>query len=96
MRVCLDTNVLVCAFAARGLVRPRAIASQNGRRAAGATIGGRPGERSFLRVDCLDYRLPVFDIVHLAHEVLRRAIESTQYASGDYLDALAGHWLRRA
>lgn len=60
---------------------PRAIATQNGRRAAGATTGGRPGDRNLLRVDRADLRLPDFVIDHLHGEVLRRPIESTQYPS---------------
>ena len=65
------------------------MASQNGRLAARDLTGGRPGDRSFFRVDRLDRRLPVFVIAHLAHEVLRRPIESTQYLSIRYTERLA-------
>lgn len=66
------------------------MASQNGRRAIRDKTGGRPGDRSVFRVDRLDRRLPVFDIVHLACvEVLRRPIESTQYLSIRYTERLA-------
>ena len=78
-------------LAASSLVNPRAIASQNGRRAALANTGGRPGDRTLLRVERLDLRLPVFAIVHLAHEVLRRPLESTQYAAGEFRAELTAH-----
>jgi len=54
-----------------------------------ANTGGRPGDLNFFRVDRLDFRLPVFAIAVLAHEVLRRPIESTQYCCHDYLQQLA-------
>ena len=75
--------------AASALVSPRAIASQNGRRAAFANTGGRPGDLSLLRVERLDFRLPVFVIDHLVCEVLRRPIESTQYLCIRYTERLA-------
>jgi hypothetical protein len=36
-------------------VSPRAIACQNGHRAARCKTGGRPGERNFARRDRLDF-----------------------------------------
>ena len=61
-----------------------AIASQNGRRTARCKTGGRPGDRKRARVQRLDRRFPVFVIAHLAEEVLRRPLESTQYSSEDF------------
>jgi hypothetical protein len=58
-------------------VSPRAIAAQKGRRAASDSTGGRPGDHSLLRMQRADLRRPVFVIVHLHYEVLRRPIEST-------------------
>jgi putative transposase len=69
--------------AASSLLRPRAIARQNGHRAARCKTGGRPGERSFLRKDPPDFLL--FTLINTSRmDVLRRRVEITQYTSGHF------------
>jgi transposase InsO family protein len=69
---------------ARAATATAAITSQNDRRALLPNTGGRPGDRNGFRVDRLDLRVPVLDIIPLAPEVLRRPIESTQHLSIRY------------
>ena len=80
--------------AASSLASPRAMATQTGRRAAGGSTGGRPGDRSFLRVELLDFRRPALVMPHLVEEVLRRPIEFTQFTSADFTGQLTAHGIR--
>ena len=73
--------------AASSLVCPWAIDFQNGHRSARCNTGGRPGERSFARSD--RSALSFFALINTSNqEVLQRLVESTQYASQDFRDAL--------
>ena len=77
MPTATDTPATAAAFS---LASPRAIACQNGHRAARCKTGGRPGERSFARRErlaCLFFtsiNTPIAD-------VLRRRVEFGQYTS---------------
>src|SRR5712664_2454784 len=73
--------------AASSLERPVAIAAQNQRRSSCRPTEGRPGERSVARPVPSERRLRVV-IATPSGAVLRRPVESTQYASGDYQTAL--------
>ncbi len=47
--------------------------------------------RCLSRVDRRDFRWPILDIVHLAHEVLRRLAKFTRHASAAHRTELAAH-----
>ena len=82
--------------AASSLASPRAMATQTGRRAAGGSTGGRPGDRSFLRVELLDFRRPALVMPHLVEEVLRRPIEFTEYLAHPFRVYLQAHGIRQS
>ena len=69
--------------AASSLECPSEIAFQNGHRSDRCNTGGLPGERSFARSDRSDFNF--FELINTSNkEVLRRQVEFTQYAAGDY------------
>jgi putative transposase len=76
--------------AASSLGRPAAIATQNRRCSSCRRTEGRPGECSLARPARAEHRLRVV-IATPSGEVLRRPLEFTQYASGDYQRVLAQH-----
>jgi putative transposase len=82
-----------CAFAAASSLEcPAAIAVQNSRRLQRGTTGGRPGECRAFRPERAERRFRVA-IATSSVEVLRRPIESAQYASETYRQLLAEHGL---
>src|SRR3954462_7943410 len=83
--------------AASSLDAPAAILAQNSLRSSRPATGGRPGDGKGLRPDRSERRLRLF-IATSATQVLRRALESAQYAAGAVQDkarfrptALQGH-----
>src|SRR4051795_13710947 len=81
--------------AASSLDRPAAIAVQNRCRSSRRATPGRPGERNTPRPDRSERRLRV-PIATLSVEVLRRPLESAQYASGPYRQVLERHGVRQS
>ena len=79
--------------AASSLERPNAIRDQKRRRSDCLATPGRPGERNLRLVDCSDLRLPVVIATSISR-VLRRPVETAQYASQSYRDALDASGLR--
>src|SRR6195952_6064663 len=77
--------------AASSLDRPPAIKVQNPRRCSCRATGGRPGECSLFRNARSDWRRPA--IPAFLSRVLRRPIQSTQYASEIYRTLLTAHGL---
>jgi hypothetical protein len=66
---------------------PAAIAVQNRRRSSRPATGGRPGENNGARPDRSERRLCLF-IATSSFKVLRRPLESAQYACDDYVALL--------
>jgi putative transposase len=85
-----DTPALT---AASSLERPAAIAAQNRRRSSRRATEGRPGDRNAPRPDRSEHRPRAFTATSFV-EVLRRPLESAQYASEPYQAILARHGLR--
>ena len=79
--------------AASSLVTPAAIAAQNRRRSSRPATDGRPGENNDARPDRSERRLRLF-IATSSVEVLRRPLETAQYAADDYRAELAKHGLK--
>src|SRR5215210_2812308 len=74
--------------AASSLARPDAIAAQNRRRSSRPATGGRPGDSNSARPDRSERRFRML-IATSSLKVLRRPLESTQYASIRYTERLA-------
>jgi putative transposase len=85
-----DTPALT---AASSLERPAAIAAQNRRRSSRRATEGRPGDRNAPRPDRSEHRPRAFTATSFV-EVLRRPLESAQYASEPYQAILARHGFR--
>jgi putative transposase len=81
------------ADAASSLDRPAAIAAQNRRRSPVCALGGRPGDRKTPRIDRSEHRFRLF-IATSSVEVLRRPLESAQYACGSYRKILERHGIK--
>src|ERR671913_121010 len=79
--------------AASSLDAPAAIAAQNSLRSSRPATGGRPGDGKGLRPDQSDRRLRVVIATSMV-EVLRRPLESAQYASGSYREVLERHGIQ--
>ncbi|MFY9969560.1 MAG: integrase core domain-containing protein [Roseiarcus sp.] len=73
--------------AASSLALPAAIAAQNRRRSSRPATGGRPGENKRTRPERCERRFRMF--IATPVKVLRRPLESAQYACADYCDKLA-------
>ena len=76
--------------AASSLVCPVVIAAQNRRRSSRCAAGGRPGDRRGTRPDRSECRFRFFIATSFVR-VLRRPLESAQYAAGAYQKRLAEH-----
>ena len=87
-----DTPALT---AASSLERPAAIPAQNRRRSSRRATEGRPGDRNAPRPDRSEHRPRAFTATSFV-EVLRRPLESAQYASLPYRATLARHGLVRS
>jgi putative transposase len=74
--------------AASSLAMPTAIAAQNRRRSSRPATDGRPGDDNGARPHRSERRLCLFIATSFV-KVLRRPLESTQYAAHDYRVALA-------
>jgi hypothetical protein len=70
-------------IAADSLALPTAIAAQNRRCSSRPATGGRPGEDNGARPDRSERRFRMFIATSFV-KVLRRPLESTQYASAEY------------
>src|SRR5215213_6194108 len=81
------------AAAASSLARPAAIATQNRRRSSRPATGGRPGDRNGARPDRSDLRFRL-SIAAASVKVLRRPLESAQYAAGPYRAVLERHGIQ--
>src|SRR5690242_10450468 len=81
--------------AAASLDCPAAIAAQNRRRSSRRATPGRPGERDTPRPDRSERRRRV-PIANPSVEVLRRPLESAQYASKPYRAILARHGITQS
>src|SRR3954452_22770496 len=81
--------------AASSLDRPAAIAVQNRRRSSRRATPGRPGERDTPRPDRSERRLRV-PIANPPVEVLRRPLESAQYAAEPYRQVLGRHGIEQS
>src|SRR5271157_2630134 len=77
--------------AASSLVVPAAIAAQNRRRSSRPATGGRPGENKRTRPERSERRFRMF--IATPVKVLRRPLESAQYASELYRQLLAENGL---
>lgn len=74
-------------LAASSLECPSEIALQNGQRSERCSIGGLPGERSFVRKDRSD--LNFLEPINTSNQdMLRLRVESIQYASATYRQTL--------
>jgi putative transposase len=73
---------------ASSLDKPAAIAAQNCRRSSRPATGGRPGDDRGFRPDRPDRRFRMV-IANTSVEVLRRPLESAQYAAMPYRKRLA-------
>src|SRR5207344_3224371 len=73
-------------IAASSLDRPAAINAQKRSRSSRRAIPGRPGDLNLSRNARSDRRLPA--IATFLPVVLRRPVDSAQYAAGDYRDIL--------
>jgi putative transposase len=78
---------------ASSLDKPAAIAAQNCRRSSRPATGGRPGDDRGFRPDRPDRRFRMV-IANTSVEVLRRPLESAQYACGDYITLLERHGIQ--
>jgi putative transposase len=74
---------------------PAAIAVQNRCRSSRPATGGRPGEKNGGRPDRSERRFRA-DIATSSLKVLRRPLESAQYASGPYRAVLERHGITRS
>jgi putative transposase len=73
--------------AASSLAVPAAIAAQNRRRSSGPATGGRPGENKRTRPERSERRFRMF--IATPVKVLRRPLESAQYASEQFQQLMA-------
>jgi putative transposase len=87
-----DTPALT---AASSLERPAAIAAQNRRRSSRRATEGRPGDRNAPRPDRSEHRPRAFTATSFV-EVLRRPLESAQYASTPYREVLKRHGIEQS
>src|SRR5919112_6596532 len=80
---------------ASSLDAPAAIAAQNNLRSSRPATGGRPGDGKGSRPDRSDRRLRSF-IATSVIQVLRRPLESAQYAAEPYRQVLERQGFRRS
>ena len=81
-------------IAASSLDRPAAIDAQNRRRSSRRATGGRPGDRSLPRRARSERRSTCHR--NILRPVLRRPLESAQYAAEPYRKVLGRHGIRQS